>query len=270
MGSDCPTTSHVNDSMNNTVAEQESLATQEELENAFKLSDGLRYIKNDTFVADPSLLLGFVYYEMTNSEELSAFLTAVEVDVAESSVLTAPQTVSELIIDSRISGSTNIFSLISLSAGQDEVVELRVINNVTARAITRGKEWNNALSEWMDNSMSIRLIENPNVSSITIVTGVVQKYITSKKFSKFEAGTKGGAFGINVAGKLYTSSSDFKLDIIYGIDLATIDVRGVDVQEISRRVAEGKVIRQVEELKLRDQLFDKMAMRSKSVFPLTC
>jgi len=57
------------------------------------------------------------------------------------------------------------------------------------------------LSVWWIMAKSGRsIINDPKVKSIGIVTGVVQKFIISKKYKKFDASVKGGAYGVNVGG----------------------------------------------------------------------
>lgn len=219
------TTEHINQAMNEDVAEPLAPSTASDLKRAFPSRDALRYIANSTFIADPSKLLGRVYYEKRGQDALIPFSTRVTVKTDESSRLSAPQTVSELVIDSKASASADFLSLVSLNVGADDVFELRVIDNAAARAIDNGDEWDAAVTKWYENPRSQELLRHPDVAAISVVTGVVQKYLTSKKYRKFEAGAKGGNWGVNVAGNLYTSSSEFQLDVVYGVDLVSFGIR---------------------------------------------
>jgi hypothetical protein len=253
--------------MNNQLASQKPVASEADVKKAIPTTDTLRYVKNDTFVADPTLLLGRVYYERIGSNALIPFHTSIVAAVDEKSILKSPQTVSELIVDSKISASLDVLSYVSLSLSQDEVYELRVINNTAARLVDKGDQWDQALTKWMKNPLCEQLINNAKVGSISVVTGVVQKYMTSKKYKKFEAGAKGGGWGVNVAGSLYTSSSEFQLDVIYGLDLVSFG-KVADLNEFAENIAKGIKVTDPIELVGINTLFDNMARKRASIFRL--
>jgi hypothetical protein len=251
MGSSNVTTEHVNMIMNDRVANQKMIATVDEVRRAFQSTDTLRYIKNDTYIANPKGLLGnvFVEHEEEGSSKLERFLISVEAVVDKESILKSPQARTELILDTKAMAAVDLFSFISLDGSAEEVYELRVIDNAAARLIDKGAKWEAALRNWMSNSFAKTIITDPTVGSIGIVTGVVQKYITTKKYRKFDVNAKGGAFGVNLAGSLYTSSSEFSLDIVYGLDITYLpkeksktdfelivekDLKITDSNEISR------------------------------------
>ena len=267
MGGDA-STDHINDAMNKDVSTQQPIANTADIMKALPTTDTLRYVENDTFVADPSLILGRVYYERSGDKSLTPFHTSIDSKVDEKSILTSPQTVSELIIDSKLSSSLSVLAFVSLSLSQDEVYELRIINNTAARLVDKGDQWDQALTKWMNNPLCQQLINNPKVGAISIVTGVVQKYLTSKKYKKFEAGTKGGGWGVNVAGNLYMSSSEFQLDVIYGLDLVSFG-RVSDINEFAENIAKGKVLSNPADLASVNRMFDNMAMDRTSVFRLS-
>lgn len=220
------TTDQINQAMDAEVSQGKQPSSERDFQRAFPTTDVLRYIANDTFMADPSKLLGKVYYETKGSRELIPFHTRVTVKADPESRLTAPSTVSELIIESSRQASLEFLMFLSLSVGNEEVLELRVINNAAARAIDSGDGWDEALDKWHADDRCQALINDPEVTAISVVTGVIQKYLSSKKYRKFEAGIKGGYAGINVGGKLYTSSSEFQLDIVYGVDLVSFGTLG--------------------------------------------
>jgi hypothetical protein len=261
-------TDHINEAMNKDVATAKPLATINDLRKALPAADTLRYVKNDTFIADPTLLLGRVYFEKTGSDALIPFHTQIAVSADDRSLLKAPLTVSELIIDSKMSASAEVLSFVSLSVSNDEVYELRVINNAAARAKDSGDPWDLALKKWLDNSLCQRLINDKAVGAISIVTGVVQKYLTSKKYRKFEAGAKGGGWGVNVAGNLYTSSSEFQLDVLYGLDLVSFP-RADDVNQFAENIAKGQRLTTPDELATVNKLFFNMARQRASIFRLS-
>lgn len=235
------TTEHVNDAMDSEVSDSRARAKIDEVRRAFPVSESLRFVKNDTYVADPTAILGRVYYETQGSDRLEPFHTGIPVEISQKSLLSAPLTVAELIIDGKLGASADVMGLVSLDVTATEVLELRVIDNATARAVTQGEAWELALSRWLSSPLNASLISSPRFTTVSVVTGVVQKYLTSKKYRKFEAGAKGGGWGVNVEGSLYTSSSDFVLDVVYGIDLVTL-VHRERVEEIADAMLSGRPV----------------------------
>jgi hypothetical protein len=245
--------------MNKEVSTPRPVATLNDLRQALPTTDVLRYIKNDTFIADPTRLLGRVYYEIAGSSVLKAFVIRIPVEVDKDSLQKSPLTRSELVIDQRMSTSAEVLSFVSFSLTKDELYELRVIDNAGGRALDSGNPWEKAINEWLDNSVCKTLINDDNVGAISVVTGVVQKYLTSKKYRKFEAGAKGSGWGVNVAGNLYTSSSEFQLDVIYGLDLVHLP-RAKNVKEFAENVAQGvRLTASSPELASVNEMFSKLA-----------
>ncbi|EKD87294.1 MAG: hypothetical protein ACD_36C00159G0002 [uncultured bacterium] len=259
------TTKHVNDAMNKGVAEARPKATTDDLQRAIPTRDALRYVKNDTYVADVSSILGRVYYEKIGNDALVPFFISIAAAVDPNTKLSTPQTVSELIVDSKIKGNAEALSFLSVDLNAEELLEVRVINNATARVVDKGDEWEKAIEKWLNNPQCQKLINNPTVGTISIVTGAVQKYFTTKKYKKFEAGAKGGGWGVNVEGSLYTSTSQFDLSVIYGLDLVTFK-QVEDVNEFVENIARKNIVKEPAALAAVRKKFDRMAMSRPSLF----
>lgn len=214
-----PTTEHVNNVMNESVAEQKAKATLETVKKEFEADDALRYLRNDSFNAGPSSLLGKIFYEKEGESTLKRWALSVTPKIDEASVLKEPITRMELIVENKVAANIEFLSFLSSSLSADEVYEVKVIDNAAVRLVDHGEEWEKSLINWMQSPFNHEIINDPKVKSIGIVTGVVQKFIISKKYRKFDASVKGGAYGVNVGGELYTSTSQYSFDTRYGIDL---------------------------------------------------
>lgn len=261
------TTKHVNEAMNKGVAESRPIATKADLQQVIPTRDTLRYVQNDTYVADVSAILGHVYYENIGSDALVPFWCNVSAAVDPNSKLTAPQIVSELIVDSKLQAKAEALSFLSAGLSAEELLEVRVINNASARLVDKGAEWDAAIKKWRSDPDCKDLIDDPSVGTVSVVTGVVQKYFTTKKYKKFEASAKGGAWGVNVEGSLYTSTSQFELSVIYGLDLVTFK-RAKNVKEFDKNLARGLLVKDSAGLRRVNRLFDKMAMSRNPIFPV--
>lgn len=266
--SDIYSTSHVNETMNKGVADPVPLASEDELQKAIPNRDSLRYIKNDTYIADVSTVLGRVYYEKIGSDTLNPFIFNVAVTVDPASKLTAPQTVSELIVDSKLSAKVEALSLLSANINAEELLEVRIINNSSARVVDRGDVWDAAIMKWLSNPVCQELINDPAIGTISVVTGAIQKYFTTKKYKKFEAGSKGSGWGVNAEGSLFTSTSQFDLSVVYGLDLVTFK-QAKSVNEFVENLASQNVVNDKVELAEVNHKFDRMVMMRSSIFRLT-
>ncbi len=263
--SDLFSTKHVNDAMNAGVAEARPIATPADLQKAMPTRDALRYLRNDTYVADVSAILGRVYYEKVGSDTLVPFYIAVAATVDANSKLSAPQTVSELIVDSKLKVKVEALSFLSADLSAEELLEVRVINNASARVVDKGDEWEAAITKWLNNPLCHSLVNNQSVGTISVVTGAVQKYFTTKKYKKFEAGAKGGGWGVNVEGSLYTSTSQFELSVVYGLDLVTFK-QAENVNEFADNLAKHIVVNDAASLQTVNRKFDNLAMSRASIF----
>ncbi len=259
-----PSTEHVNKSMNSFVASQKALATEKEIRSEFMATDTLMYFKNDTYIAKPQNLLGKVFYKREGKAKTESFLVAIDAKVDEESLLESPVTRSEILLDKKASASVGFLKFLSASASAEDVYELRVIDNAAARVIDRGVEWTNALMKWMALPLSETIIKDPKVAEIMVVTGVVQKYITKKVYRKFDAKVKGGAFGINIGGSLYTSSSEFTLDIVYGLDFAYLP-RVTSTMEFIENAESNALIEDRVEIERLTHSFAEMAYEIKDL-----
>ncbi|WP_282126773.1 hypothetical protein [Marinifilum flexuosum] len=212
-------TDHVNKVMDESVAEKRTKATLEKVKEEFQADDSLRYIKNDTYNAGPEPLLGKVFIEKEGESELKRWALSIPPIIDEKSILREPIKRMELIIENKVAANVEFLTFLSSNVSNEEIYEVKVIDNAAVRLIDYGDDWEKSLIKWMNSPFNQDIINNSRVKSIGIVTGVVQKFIISKKYKKFEASVKGGAYGVNVGGELYTSTSEYTFETRYGVDL---------------------------------------------------
>jgi hypothetical protein len=225
-------TEHINATMNESVAEQKPIDSIETAKKQFQTIDALRYIQNNTYSGDPASLLGKIFYEKIGESELKRWALSITPVIDEKSVLKEPITRMELIIDNKVAANIEFLTFISSSANSQEVFEIKVIDNAVARLVDSGDNWENCLTNWMKSTFNQDLINHTKVKSIGIVTGVVQKFIISKKYKKFDISAKGGAYGVNVGGELYTSTSQYEFNTCYGVDLVYLPTKStIDFEE---------------------------------------
>lgn len=258
-------TKHVNETMNEKVADAIQIASRDQILQAIPSRDSLRYVRNDTYAGDMTAILGRVFFEKVTSSKLIEFYKSVSAEVDPKSILSVPQLKSELVIDSKIAASVEAFSFFSAQTSATDVLEIRIVDNATARLTVKGKAWDDAILSWLEHPLTKELINDPKVGTISVVTGVVQKYLTSKKYQKFDASVKGGGWGMNVQGSLYTSTSQFEFVVIYGLDLVTFKQMN-SVEEFIEKMATGHSTIEPNQVASFHQKFDLMAKQNRSIF----
>jgi hypothetical protein len=268
MGNGTATKEHVNEVMDKDVASKTKIVDPVDVKKQFDSRESLKYIKNDTYIANPSALLGRVFYEVKGDNTLIPFILPIKGIVNPDSVLKSPQTRVEMILDSKAAGSIGIASYLSLTISDSEVFEFRVIDNSAARIIDTGDDWEIAVEKWMASRVASTIIQNPDVERIGVVTGMVQKYISTKKFRKFETNVKGGAFGVNVGGELYTSSSEYALDIVYGLDLVYLP-RTMTKVEMQKILSTGDKVKDPAAISILDNKFMAAVQLNNGFLPTT-
>lgn len=211
---------HINGAVKE-ISEGAALATEQDVRNAADIKDGTTYMKDDTFTADPSVALGQVFVSRVGSEASVPFVFPIDVTIDQSTLLKAPLVRGEVIVDAAASATVDVLSLASLELGAKDVAELHIIDNYSARAHT-GPDWRVAVRDWRAYPESKDLLEDVDVQSVSVVVGVVQKYITVKRYTEYSGSATVAAYGVNVGGKLFTSTSSFRLEIIYGLSLVEL------------------------------------------------
>lgn len=228
-GTDEARTNHVNAALREHISEGVSLTGAGALKRMFMDEDGVRFLRNAAVDANPSSLLGAVYYMKGTDRDLVRHTRAVAVTEDASATQNKPVVMQEILIDSGGAAELDALSVVSFTLGAKEVLELRTIKTRSARADQRPGKWDDALDAWEAKSANRTLLDNPDVASILVVGGISQYFITAKSFTKYEGSAKGGGWGVNVGGELYTSSSLSTLDIVYAIE--AIELRSSRHQE---------------------------------------
>lgn len=201
----------------------------------------LTYIRNDALVANPAAILGSVFYERKTGggPRLQQYLTGPQVEVDENSKLTSPLVRQEILVKRELAASLSVLSMLAMEGGSEDVFEFRVVDNAVARINTNSDEFRSALNAWLSQPAVQQFLAQPDVGRVTIAAGVVQKYVSRKKFEKYTGKVDGNGWGLNVGGQLFLSSSNYSLEILYGLDLLAFrEVPADDAESVVPLTAE--------------------------------
>lgn len=241
------TTDVVNSVMDDEIIDRIPIPKSEEAREKLGFEDTVAWLRDDAKTQSPASLLGRVYYKFDGDEELRSHAYSMELEIDPESVLKKPVTRQELLVNHETAADAGFLSFVSAKVGATEMLEMRVVDNAAASAKVVGQQWMGELDEWFRRQKEQPIAGGrKKLLFCAVVTGVVQKYVSTKRFSEFEASGKGGGYGVNVGGRLYVSSSGFELDIVHGLslqDLLPFIQSADDVDEHAveqaRKAAEG-------------------------------
>lgn len=226
-------TKHYNDAMNNDIVDTpakvpDSLTAFEQL----GVRNDMIYIEADAYSANPYALLGTVLEVHKNGEncpaggdigqgtlKISKF-KARGANVDESSKLKEPRKRSSLIVDAKLSASVNFLNYLSGQFEGETSFSIMVFDQSTGLLNRDEQAYDDAVDTWVSRNTAV--MQDDNICYVYLVIGFVEKYVLRRKYTKFSAGAKGGAFGVSIDGQLYQSNEDFSLDIRYGLQVVSL------------------------------------------------
>jgi len=234
---------HVNEVMDSNIANGAAVATVNELKRKTNINDQTAYVLAEPYTANPNLLLGqVVEIRKTNGDcptslvngsdlnfEFSAFpVTGFKID--EEARQSKPVLRSSIIVDKAICAEIGFLNFLSGQLDSKSSFSLVVMDQAKGLINVQDDSWKGAVNTWKKENED--KMNDPDICFIYVVTGYIQKNIIKKKYSQFDGTTKGGAYGVNINGKLSLSTDDYSLDVIFGLSPAIIKrpVAGVDLK----------------------------------------
>ena len=220
-------TKHINDTMNSIVAEKATVTTKEEAFKKLSLDDQTAYIEADSFIGNPYSLLGRVIQirkingtcpNILNDPDFKFEFTISpipNIKIDEASKLKEPILRSSIIVDKNLSLNISFLSYLSAQLDAKSFFSLMVFDQAAGLVNVHDNGWTTSVKQWKEENKD--LITDPDICYLFVITGFVQKNIIRKKYIKFEAGTKGGAYGVNINGELSTSTEEYSLDMRFGL-----------------------------------------------------
>lgn len=221
-------TEHINEAMNKQVTERpEKIPSAQDVNRFMGLESNVAYIEADSFSGNPYALLGTVIEvrkqngvcpDKLNSTgvvpEFSAFkIPGIKVD--ENSKIREPIKRQSILVDQKLSLDVSFLNYLSSQLSGESSFSLLVFDQAGGLVDRDDPSWMDGVNKWKADNQN--LFDDEEICYLFAVIGFVQKYVIRKTYKKFDAKAKGGAFGVNIDGSLYTSSEDYSLDIRYGL-----------------------------------------------------
>ncbi|KAA5535110.1 hypothetical protein F0919_10995 [Taibaiella lutea] len=223
---------HINNVINQDIADCAFVNTVQELESKVNVNDQTAYIQADAFTDNPYQLLGqIVEIRKVNDKCPSRVnvqniqfefcvdtISGFKIDVE--SKMSKPVLRSSIIADKELCVKAGFLNFLGAQLDDKSSFSLIVIDQAKGLVDFQHSSWQSAVTAW--KAQNQEKINDPDICYIYAITGFVQKNIIRKRYSRFEASGRGGAYGINLQGKLFTSTEDYSLDIVFGLTPAII------------------------------------------------
>lgn len=219
---------HVNESMNQFVAHSLDFQPANIIESLLAVNNSIFYTEADSFAGNPDGLLGSVIQVRIinkNSNQKTNVLEFCPTKIPNTAIdqtshLKEPIKRQSIIVDQKLTNEVNFLNYLSTQIDSTTTYSLLVFDQATGQVDRNQKSWAEGVKRWKADNQDI--INDPAITNIFILIGYVQKYVIRKKYKKFDVKAKGGGYGINVSGELYTSSEDYSLDVRYGLTIASL------------------------------------------------
>jgi hypothetical protein len=220
----------INKVVNEEVAKSAPVFDPEKVQELLEVKTDVPYVELDAFTGDPYSLLGSVIEVRKKNGAVPASLAGAPVEfsllpipgakVKESSKLKSPTLRQSLIIDKGIAAKVGFLNYLQAELNANNVFSITVLDQATGQVDRQDPSWAQGVKDWLTQNAA--LLQDPEVCYLYAIIGFVQKEVIRKKYVKFDAGAKGGAYGLNVDGKLHTSTEEYSLDIRFGLVPAII------------------------------------------------
>ena len=125
-----------------------------------------------------------------------------------------------VIVDKALCAQASFLSFLSARLDDKSSFSLMLMDQVVGLVDFHDPTWTAAVKAWKEDNQD--KMNDPDICYIYVVSGFIQKNIIKKKFTQFDASGKGGAYGVNIQGKLSTSNEEYSLDIIFRLTPAII------------------------------------------------
>jgi hypothetical protein len=218
---------HINQVMNDDVAEQTNVATEKNALAKLGINTGYIYMEQDAYIGNPDNLLGQVYMAKTIDGKVPSSLNDSNVifepcpipimgrKVDESSRLKEPILRQSIIVDKKLSASVSFLSYLSAELTANDYFSLMVYDQATGVVNMQDVSWKDGLKQWKEDHSD--LMQDQNIHCLFVISAFSQKNVIRKKYVKYDGKTKGGYFGVNINGELSTSTEEYSLDIRFGL-----------------------------------------------------
>jgi hypothetical protein len=217
--------------------------TEADLRQKFGIDEDLPYIQDDTFINDPTSLLGQVIEirkvdgkcpgDWKQGKPEFAVVPVAHFAVDPSSVLKTPMKRDSKLITADLAAHVKFLNYLSGELAGNRVISAILFDQAAARAADKDDAWPRAISTWKTNYTD--LIKDEAVCYLVVVRGVIQKNLVRRTFSEASGSAAAGAYGVNVDGKYHTSNEDYSVDVRFGLSIGILKrpvetPQGLDVE----------------------------------------
>ena len=184
------------------------------------------YISDDTYAADPKLLLGKVAEIDRINDSCVAAARGEPVWVGKvtglkfTGALTKPVLRYSMVTNRALAAQISLLDYLSASLDDSSVYSLEITDQDIERVNDSDPSYKAGRDNWIRTNQA--LMNDHTVCWLLQVDGFTFKTINKKKFTRSNAKAGGGTFGVKANGSYYASNEDYSLDYRFGLSFTFI------------------------------------------------
>ncbi|MEN6599356.1 MAG: hypothetical protein ABFC21_02975 [Rectinema sp.] len=220
----------INQVINEEVAQKEQIFDAAKVQKLLNIEENIPYVKCESFIGNPYSLLGRVIEVRKVDGKIPTSITAPNIEfsvfpipgieIEEDSKLKSPVLRQSIVINNQLATNIGLFNYLNAELDVESVFSINVIDQSAGLVDVRKDSWAKGVSSWKANNSD--LLSDDDICYIYVIVGFIQKQIIRKKYKKFDAKAKGGAYGVNIEGTLHMSTEEYSMDIRYGLTPAIL------------------------------------------------
>jgi len=238
-------TETINSVMNSEVAAKEPIVEKSKIQELLNIDENIPYIQCDPFVGNPFSLLGRVVEVRKVNGKIPKSINTSNIEFSPlpipgivkelDSILKNPVLRQSVIINNNLSANIGMFNYLNAELDSESVFSINVIDQSAALVDVQDPSWAAGLKSWKNENSDLFI--DDDICYLYVIVGFIQKQIIRKKFKKFDVKATGGAFGININGKLHTSTDEYSMDIRYGLTPAILKRPKTELASIPKSIS---------------------------------
>ncbi len=246
----------INAVVNTEIAQKEKMVDPGKIQELLNIEENIPYLKFESFIGNPYSLLGRVVEIRKIDGKIPTSINTNNIDfsplpipgvvVDEESKLKSPILRQAIVINNSLSASIGLFNYLKVELDSESVFSINVIDQTAGLIDVNNESWGKGLASWKDNNKE--LFDDTEICYLYVIIGFIQKQIIRKKYKKFDGSGVGGAYGVNIEGKLHMSTDEYSMDIRYGLTTAILKRPKPITEPISRSVKGIEISKEEEKL----------------------
>ena len=211
-----------------------------------KIDDEIQWIEE---TVSPESYIGQIFLVKKDNSTIPFFAPIAIKSLAQEE----PSIKKSILIKAAEDGSISLGNIFTIRGQTEKVFQFQIVNSKRWSADTKSSDYLKAISNFRNDPSTAPLFDSGDFAGIVMVTGVIERKIWYKAFSK-KSWNGSGTYFVKIEGKAYESSEDYEEVIKYGLIIRPINgfgyilpkavVSSQQINEISEKAVITPIISQ--------------------------